>query len=156
MKKLFLLCLSLLVLSIACNKENDLTSSPDESALKSADTKTYQWKTESGYFTPLICDGEEVDYLEGNIAAHWRWNIQDGENKWILITFMGELTSTSGETFTIMEQDKIRFMEGSYEHYAVRWNIKGDWGNHYIGMGYVDLDTWEVVPEKSMCPPNHE
>lgn len=153
MKKLVLLCLSLLLVTVACDKNDSPLSSPDEAALKSADTKTYQWKTETGYFTPLLCDGELMDYLEGDLAAHYRWNIRNGEDKWVLITFIGELSSTrTGETFKIMEQDKIKFVEGQMMHYAVSWNIKGDWGNHYVGSGYVDLDTWEVVPDKAMCP----
>ncbi|WP_163711965.1 hypothetical protein [Mangrovibacterium lignilyticum] len=153
MKKILVLLLGFIFIAVGCNKNDDFVNDATQSTLKSADTKTYQWKTESGYFTPLICDGEMIDYLEGDITAHFRWHILANEDKWVLVNFEGELTSQmTGETFKIKEKDRIKFEEGMMDNYTIHWNIMGDMGNHYVGSGYVALDTWEVVAEKSLCP----
>lgn len=151
MKRSLFFVAALLLIAIACN---DTYEYLDDAQEKSAMTKTYQWKTGETYFLPLICDGETVDVLRGTLMAHYRWHVQKGEYKWIILNFTGELTSeTTGETFKIMEFDKIMFQDGTYGQYNLNWNVIGDQGSHYIGSGYVDLTTWEVIPEKTVCPP---
>ncbi|PTN09256.1 hypothetical protein [Mangrovibacterium marinum] len=153
MKKSLLLIAGLLFFAIACNEPYEYL---DEAQEKSASTKTYQWKAETACFMPLICDGEEIDILEGNLMAHYRWHVQKGEYKWIILNFSGELTSeATGETFEILEVDKIEFQDGAYGQYDLMWNVRGDKGSHYIGSGYVDLVTWEVIAEKTVCPPSN-
>lgn len=154
MKKCLLFVAVLLFAAIACNESLDYL---DEAQEKSAMTKTYQWKSGEGYFMPLICDGETVDMLSGTLMAHYRWHVQKGEYKWIILNFSGELTSEStGETFQILEVDKIEFMDGHYGTYDLTWHVRGDQGSHYIGSGYVDLTSWEVIPEKTVCPPSND
>jgi len=35
--------------------------------------------------------------------------------------------------------------------YSFHWNLIGDMGTHYIASGTVDLDTWEIVFDKTIC-----
>ncbi|RKD90002.1 hypothetical protein [Mangrovibacterium diazotrophicum] len=157
MKKITLLILSLFLVAVACNEADDFVNdSSTQAQEKSAYTKTYQWKTGEGYFIPLMCDGETVDVLNGSLMAHYRWHVMNGQTQMVLVRFSGELTSeATGETFVINESDKIRYEEGAMMHYSFSWNVRGNWGSHYIGSGYLDLNTWEVVPEKTVCPPSN-
>jgi len=156
MKKIALLVLGLSFLMMGCTKD-DLYEEDSGVLLKSAETKSYQAKfTEDGYLTPLFCDGEMVDYVSGNISSHWRVHYKDGVREWIIINFSGTLTSTNGEVLTIRETDKIDFEEGMDPIYLIRWNIMGQDGSHYIGSGYVDWTTWDVVPEMTVCPPENQ
>jgi len=157
MKKITLIILSLFFVAVGCNEADDFVNDASSQAQeKSADTKTYQWKTEDGYFMPLMCNGETIDMLSGTLMAHYRWHVMNGQNRMVHVRFSGELTSAStGETFTITEADKIWYQEGQMTHYSFSWNVKGNWGSHYIGSGYLDLDTWEVIPEKTVCPPSN-
>ncbi|WP_147384131.1 hypothetical protein [Maribellus luteus] len=156
MKKIAFIVWGLSLLMMGCTKE-DMYENEADAVLKSAETKTYQAKfTDDSYFTPLFCEGEIVDYVSGYISAHWRVHYKNGVRQWILINFSGTLTSANGEVLTIRESDKILFEEGMDPTYSVRWNIMGEDGSHYIGSGYVDWTTWDVVPEMTVCPPENQ
>jgi len=156
MKKIAFIVLGLSLFMIGCTDKVDMYETDADGVLKSAETRTYQAKfTEDGYLTPLICDGEVVDNVSGYISSHWRVHYKDGVREWIIINFSGVLTSSNGEMLTIRETDKIKYEEGMDPIYTVRWNIMGEDGSHYIGSGYVDWTTWDVVAEKTVCPPEN-
>jgi len=122
--------------------------------VNSSDTWTVKHKLDNFFYsTPLICDGVEVDHVSGNINAHILEHYKDGVIQFVLINQNGTLTSDNGEVLTIKQSDKIDFKDYSLPIYTVRWNIKGENGNHYIGSGYIDLGTWDLVAEKTVCPP---
>ena len=70
MKKIALLFTAFILIFSGCEKTDDLTDQqmPDRQ-LKSGDNKTinsYFSPNAMDYFTPIICEGEVVDFLEGD------------------------------------------------------------------------------------------
>lgn len=161
MKKIAFIFLSLILISLGCTEPDDLyEDNMSEPQLKSAETRTYQWVSESGYYTPLLCDGLEVGFLTGYLHAHWRVHYKDGLPVWAIINFNGTLTNQDGTvTYTIKETDKFDVIPGvNWINYVVRWNIKGSDGSHYVGSGMVDTEDpyWPIIPMKSLCPPSND
>jgi hypothetical protein len=155
MKALISLLICILFIAVSCSKSDDF---PEENQiqLKSAETRTYQWTQMTPYSTDLICDGELIDYVEGDISTHWRVHYENDHAKWAIISCNGELTSDNGEVLTIKESDKFDVDENwNWVNFTVRFNIKGDKGSHYIGSGYVDFSVTPpiLVIEKTVCPP---
>lgn len=158
MKKIAFMILTATLIVFGCSKSDDFPEE-NQNQLKSAETRTYEWTQMTPYSTDLICDGELVDYVEGKISTHWRLHYENDHAKWAIITCNGELTSDNGEVLTIKESDKFDVDENwNWVNYTVRFNIKGDKGSHYIGSGYVDTSVtpWQLVIEKTVCPPESE
>lgn len=149
MKRNLLLCLSLVLVAIACSKEDDWI--PDLS-LKSADnSQVIQWKTESRERILLFCGDEVQDVLEGTLSANIRDKMLDGTAIYSIINLKGTLTSqATGETFKVNEQQRV---DRRILRIEFKWNIKGDQGSHYIGVAYVQHHDLEIHVERAICPP---
>lgn len=132
-KLLFLI--AVIFLFAGCDKQND--PYPEDSTdlqLKSVDNKTISMSfvyPAGEYATPVICDGEVVDFLVGDgvgIMCHARQHFVDGKIVWGKVTFKGKLTSEyTGETFIISELDKASFDENEEMCDLIgRTNARGD------------------------------
>jgi hypothetical protein len=140
-KTLFLTCLLLGIGLSQLSSQN----------ANSTDTKTYQGWFMSTYYTPVYCNGQLVDYLEGgSIKVHFVVHYKDGKYKWETDQLKGAVTSVTGEVFTISELDKYYFTD----HWYVTWhfNLRGDWGTHYIGTVTYSYFTGETTMGKAVCP----
>ncbi len=111
---------------------------------KSQDTKSIQGWFTSSYWSPVYCNGDLVDILNGGvIRVHWVLHFKDGADVWETDQLKGEVTSTSGEVFRVKEVDKYYHTDTWY----VTWhyNLMGDRGNHYTGFITINYFTNEVV-----------
>jgi hypothetical protein len=114
-------------------------------------TKSVQGWFMSTYWSPVYCGGELVDYLEGGvIKVHYVVHYKDGMYKWETDQLKGEVTSVTGEVFSVSELDKTYFTD----HWYVTWhfNLKGDRGTHYIGAITYSYWTGETTPGMAVCP----
>ncbi len=114
-------------------------------------------KAEQGWFTatywsPVYCDGEMVDLLEGGeLRVHYVFRIMN--NGLVLAKeidqIKGTVTSESGEVFKIRETDKYSYTD----HWEVTWhyNLIGDQGNHYIGWITYNYMNGEITVGKTVC-----
>ena len=110
---------------------------------------TMEWE----YWTPIYCGGVQVDYVTGTATAHVVEHYTDGELVWLKMHSCGEVTSESGEVFTIHnDQTKEDMTEGICTYH---FNLDGEDGTHYIGSF-----TWDwindpymenMVIEQSVC-----
>lgn len=95
---------------------------------------TSDW-TMSAFWSPVFCDGEMVDLLQGgeirvHIVTHSNYYQTDIYQN---IQIKGKVTSdVTGEVFTIRETDKV-FKEDGIWYYTWKYNLKGNKGTHYIG-----------------------
>jgi hypothetical protein len=152
-----LICFSLMAFLIfsGCSKvDNDSAAKPAENQLKSAPkngTVSYYWT--GGYYTQLVCDGVEVDYLFGNVNWHILDHYKNGAIIWSIYRASGTLTSSkTGEVFEIKESDKLDVLAGNFIFHS---NLVGDKGSHYIlsGSGLL-VYPWTVTIDKANCPGN--
>jgi len=100
---------------------------------QNANASEQGWTTGT-YWSPIYCDGEMVDLLEGGwLKIHYVIHSNPaGKHNWRVDQLKGEVTSsTTGETFKIRETDRTYFTD----HWYVTWhyNLKGDMGTHYTG-----------------------
>jgi hypothetical protein len=134
-----------------------------DNQLKSADSRTINFEMPPGFSTPIICDGEEVDYLEvgedgtggENLYIHATAHIIDGKFVWAIVHTKGTLTSQLPpyETYKINETNKVRFDENEeVESLVVRTHARGDMGTHVIMFFEVDFATWTFELLKGICP----
>ena len=117
----------------------------------STDTRSFQGWFMSTYWTPVYCDSQLVDFLEGGwLKVHYVVHYKDGKYKWETDQLKGEVTSASGEVFTITELDKTYFTD----HWYVTWhfNLRGDRGTHYIGTLTYSYWTGETTIGMAVCP----
>ncbi len=106
--------------------------------------------TESTYYTPVYCDGEMVDYLEGGwLRVHYVYRYKDGMFFKEIDQLKGEVTSETGEVFKIRETDFTYFTD----HWYVTWhyNLIGNRGNHYIGWMTYSYWTGEITAGDTVC-----
>jgi hypothetical protein len=165
MKTLTVLLFGIILIIAGCDKQNDFyldnTSEPE---LKSANSRTINFEMPPGYATPIICDGEVVDYLEvgedgvggENLYAHATAHIIDGKFVWAIVHTKGTLTSQStGEIFKINETNKVTFDENEeIASLLVRTHARGDKGTHVIMFFDVDWENKIFLLLKSICPGN--
>lgn len=107
-------------------------------------TKSLQGWFTSSYWSPVYCNGELVDILNGGVLrVHWVLHFKDGADLWETDQLKGEVTSTSGEVFQVKEVDKYYYSDTWY----VRWhyNLMGNRGNHYVGFITINYFTGEIV-----------
>ena len=117
----------------------------------STDTKTIQGWFMSSYWSPIYCGDMLVDYLEGGvIKVHYVVHYKNGNYIWETDFLKGEVTSASGEVFTVSELDKTYFTD----HWYLTWhfNLKGDRGSHYIGTITYNYWNGETTPGMAVCP----
>jgi hypothetical protein len=114
--------------------------------------------------TPVMCGGQQADFLVGTINAHIvisvkNWVKQASNERY----FGGDFSSTnplSTEVFKFMEKDHVMdiyFVEGDPMPYGTdtfHFNIIGNEGSHYVGIGLLDIHTQSVTIIKANCPGN--
>ena len=105
----------------------------------------------STYWSPVVCEGTLVDFLEGGeIRVHTvtHYN-KDGHFTWEKAQIKGWVTSESGERFTIKELDKTY----RTDHWYVTWtyHLKGDMGHHYIGTMTYNYFNRSITVGKTHC-----
>lgn len=114
--------------------------------------KADQGWVEGTYYSPVFCDGEMVDYLEGGtIMVHYVFRMfKNGDVLAKEIDqIKGEVMSSSGETFIVREIDKL-----SYENsWVLTWhyNLIGDRGTHYTGTLTYNYGTGELTVGNTTC-----
>lgn len=158
MKKTIYVSLIAFLMLMGCTKSfNNLNVNPDETQLKSPPinyTESHTGTTGTGgYYAPIICDGVTIDYLWGEVDWHCTMHYVDHVLKNMIMTYRGTLTSNkTGEVFIIKETDKWNHPQEGVM--AFRLNLRGNMGSHILTSGYVNLETWEITIEKTICEPN--
>ncbi len=107
---------------------------------------------ESSYWSPVFCDGELIDVLEGGtLQVHYVFRMfKNGSLLAKEVDLLkGTVMSQSGETFTIREVDKYSYVD----HWVVTWhyNLIGDRGTHYTGTLFYDYGTGEISVGNTTC-----
>lgn len=107
---------------------------------------------ESSYWSPVFCDGELVDVLEGGeIMIHYVFKTfkKGFPVAKEIDSIKGWVISQSGETFKIRETDKYY----RTDYWVVTWhyNLIGDQGTHYTGTLTYDYSTGTISVGHSTC-----
>jgi hypothetical protein len=124
-------------LMAGCAKDEFENNNP-EPQLKSADSRTINFHMTGEYYTPLICNGEEVDFLYltdvADQNAHITAHLNNGQFVWMIVHCKLTITSLkTGETFKVNDQTKVTFDEnGEYDTFTMHIHSKGDKGTHII------------------------
>lgn len=157
--KLLFLIITVVGLFTGCDTQNDLyLDNTDDIRLKSADSRTINFKMTGEYYTPVICDGDTVDFLYmADVAdqnAHITAHLADGQFVWMVVhcklTITGQQT---GETFKINDQTKVFFDEnGEYDTFTMHIHTKGDKGTHVIMFFDFDWEGQTLEFPKGICP----
>ena len=120
-----------------------------EQALNDNDNRTVVTRTTGYYWAHLICDGQWVNTIEGDLNYVYRTHYEKGEYQWTNVTISGKLTSESGEVFDIKEFDQWdKKIMGVWEWH---FNGKGDKGSHILNRITLDLNTYTVTIDKALC-----
>ena len=146
----FILMAFLIILGSA---KSDYSSSArtDENLLGSGSAdRAISHRFQGGYWTPLICDGVEVDVLEGSLDVHCVMHYENGNIVWMIMRYTGTLTGPkTGEVFEIKEIDMSDLPKTGI--ITFHSNITGDKGSHIISSATINTDTWELIWNKSVC-----
>ena len=144
-------------LMTGCAKDEFENNNPGPH-LKSAETRTINFQMTGEYYTPVICDGETVDFLYLSEVAdqktHITAHLNSGQVVWMIVhcklTITSELT---GETFKINDQTKVTFDEnGEYDAFTMHIHAKGDKGTHVIMFLEFDWASQTLEFPKGVCP----
>ncbi len=114
------------------------------------DKQTIQGWTTSEYWSPVFCDNQVVDVLEGgSLRIHYVVHLNGKAKFYEIDQLKGEVTSETGEVFRIRETDKYYFTD----HWYLVWhyNLIGDRGTHYIGTLTYSYWTGEITVGKTVC-----
>lgn len=157
--KIFFL-MAVFSLVAGCNKQDDLyPENPSDLQLKSADTRTINFNMTGVYYTPLICDGETVDFLYlADVAgqnSHATGHLVDGKFVWMIIHSKLLITSQlSGETFKINDQTKVNFDENGEITGTITFHIhaRGNNNTHVNLFFEFDWENQTLVLLKGVCP----
>jgi hypothetical protein len=120
-----------------------------------SDTKSISYSEEWswGYFTPVYCNGVQVDYVTGYPIAHVTAHFVDGTPVSSNVITHGEVYGEHGEVFKLSELDK-NYIGGTTWHF----NLRGNLGNHYMGTVIWDWinDPYmaNLVIDKAVCVEN--
>jgi len=97
----------------------------------------------------VFCDGQQVDYIEGNVECHnvYSFNkwVQHGANEHYFGDDFRSTWTTSDEVFKFMEKDHamhVTFVEGDPMPYGTdtfHFNLVGNKGHNYEG-----TCTWDI------------
>ena len=150
MKRIVYICIvAFLMLTGSSKTANVYGLNPDEKLTTSASPdRSISHRFQSGYWTPLICNGVEDGYLEGVLDVHCVMFGHPGAWQWMTMRFTGKITNPeTGEQFRIMEIDKS-------DDNNVSWhaNIIGNQGSHYIIIGSMTYEPFSFTIEKTVCP----
>lgn len=113
------------------------------------DTKSVQYKAVLGYYTPVFCGDQQVDYVTGEVMFHVIDHYKKGEWQWEIAQAKGEATGIYGEVFEIKEVDK--YWIPVYGVLVWHYNMIGNWGHHYIGFLTYSYITGEMTVVKTVC-----
>jgi hypothetical protein len=112
----------------------------------------------NGRTIPIICDGVEVDRLNGTLDVFCRmfghYDLLDPKifyTQWMIHNYSGSLNSETGEVFEIQGVKKIDSIDKIYFWHL---NIKGDKGSHYIIFASGTTNPFTITIEKAVCPSN--
>ena len=163
MKTLTILLFGAILIFMGCSKTEDFPEgNMNDNQLKSADSRTINFEMPPGYATPIICNGEEIDYLEvgddgiggENLYSHATAHIVNGQFVWAIVHTKGTLTSQStGEIFKINETNKVTFDENEeLEIMHCFTHAHGDKGTHVIMFFEVDWVNLTFDLLKGICP----
>lgn len=154
----FLFLITIFVgLMTGCAKDEFENNNP-EPQLKSAENRTINFQMTGEYFTPVICDGEEVDILYlpevADQNAHITAHLTDGKYAWFIVHCKLTITSLqTGETFKVNDQTKVIFDEnGEYDKFTMHIHAKGDKGTHVIMFFEFDWASQTLEFPKGICP----
>ncbi|WP_167615323.1 hypothetical protein [Maribellus sediminis] len=104
------------------------------------------------YWSPVYCDGEMVDFLEGGtLRIHYVTRIKPYVYYKEMDQLKGEVTSSvTGEVFQVREIDKVLYTP---DMYVVSWkfNLIGNMGTHYHGNITMDMRTGDITVGKTVC-----
>lgn len=104
-----------------------------------------------GFYADVACDGQWVDYVQGDLYWHMVDHYKDGVYQWSILEGKGVLQSAlTGEVFNIHELDK--FWIPISDQWTANTFLKGDQGNHYMITWLFDGEGWHVT--KFGCPGN--
>lgn len=107
---------------------------------------------EAEYWSPIICDGELVDILEGGtLRIHYVTRYIPNVIYKEIDQIKGEVTSSeTGEVFKVHETDKYL---GTPAFYVITWrfNLIGNKGTHYNGFITMDLRTGMITDFGTVC-----
>jgi hypothetical protein len=116
--------------------------------------------------TPVMCDGQQVDILVGTINSHQVISFKNGVLKGANERYVGgdfrSINPNSTEVFKFMEKDHamdLYFVEVDGDPQlcgtdTFHFNIIGNEGSHYEGIGVLDIQTQSVTIIKANCPGN--
>lgn len=140
--KILVVIISCLLLVISTN---------DSCAQEKAKNAEQGWFV-SEYWSPIYCDGELVDFLEGGVLRiHYVSRLEPFVSYKEIDQIKGEVTSTlNGEVFKVRETDKHMAIPGSYI-ITWRYNLKGNMGTQYHGEVTFNVYTGEFTIGKTMC-----
>jgi hypothetical protein len=161
MKKTIYFSLMILLLLYGCKKSfNELNVKPEikSNVIQKTDQgsnpgnySVSHWFT-SGYYTPLVCDGLVVDNLSGALNTHCTMHYTNGKLVQMVMIYTGSIASQStGELFKIKEIDMYDLPHSGMVTFHS--NIKGNQGNHIITSAFIDVNTWEIIINKTSCQP---
>ena len=129
--------------------------------MKSADTRTVNFPMTGEYYTPVICDGKEVDFLYlpevADQNAHITAHMVNGQFVWFIVHCKLTITSLqTGETFKVNDQTKVIFDEnGEYDKFTMHIHTKGDKGTHLIMFFEFDWASQTLKFPKGICPQSY-
>jgi len=107
-------------------------------------------KTNSYYWTYVVCDGELVDGVHGMVEMHKVAHYKKGVLEWTKYTFTGEGESwMTGEAYTLKSHDKENLpVEGLYT-----WTVhlKSEEGDHYKCSFTWDMVSGIITADKAWC-----
>lgn len=96
------------------------------------------------FWLPIICDGQEVDVVEGVMPAHEVINFTDGELDFSNCHQTGAAKSAiTDETF---HWNAIRRWDEVAGTMVVNFNLKGNMGSKYNGKYLIDLNLLPANP----------
>lgn len=151
LRKILVAVACICLLSACVKSDDDIVA---DQQLKSAINKTEVYKNFSyGYWSPVYCDGVMVDELTGTIKADIVAHYEQGELKWYMYKWSGEVISgINQEVFVVHESDKISIPIP--DTYTYHLNLVGNMGSHYINFGTLNMTDWTITIDKSVCPGN--
>ena len=113
-----------------------------------------------GWWTPIYCNGVQVDLMEGVGDAHGIDHYKDGVWQWEKLSYTNGvgISDWTGETFKFTELDKTFYSksEGTYK-WTVDTHVKGDKGSLY-NMTFIwlwdDVNGWSMSVQNASCTGN--
>ena len=140
-----------LILLGSAKSEISTALQPNENLSSSGSPdRTISHRFQGGYWSPLVCDGVEIDILEGTLDVHCVMHYENGVIAWMIMRYTGTLTGPkTKEVFEIKEVDMSDLPKTGI--ISFHSNIKGSNGSHIISAGTINTNTWELTWDKSVC-----